>query len=187
MVLCNAQYGLMRAAVLKRVRPLGLYLDSDNVLLAELSLYGTFWEIPERLFFRRMHSAASSSMRGAERQRFYDPTTKRRGPVPPWRTFWEPGRAGEPAPGPAAAPGRGEAWGAGRALRGCAARPHPGVVPPRGFGPGVLGAGGARRLGLPGVGTARGYPGGRGRNRLYERLQRRALRRFDAVVAVSRP
>ena len=98
MVLCNAQYGLMRAAVLKRVRPLGLYLDSDNVLLAELSLYGTFWEIPERLFFRRMHSAASSSMRGAERQRFYDPTTKRRVEMRQWRHLWELGRAVQRAP-----------------------------------------------------------------------------------------
>jgi len=45
----------------------------------------------------------------------------------------------------------------------------------------------ARRLGLPSVSTVHGFTGGDWKNRLYERLQERALRRFDAVVAVSRP
>ncbi len=98
MVLCNAQYGLMRAAVLRRIGPLGLYVGSDNVLLAELSLYGTFWEIPKRLFFRRMHPAASSSMSAAERQRFYDPSAKGRVAMRQWRLLWELGRAAQRAP-----------------------------------------------------------------------------------------
>jgi glycosyltransferase involved in cell wall biosynthesis len=37
------------------------------------------------------------------------------------------------------------------------------------------------------VTTLHGFTGGGWRNRLYERLQRRSVRRFDAVVAVSRP
>jgi glycosyltransferase involved in cell wall biosynthesis len=45
----------------------------------------------------------------------------------------------------------------------------------------------ARRLGLATVSTVHGFTGGDWKNRLYERLQERALRRFDAVVAVSRP
>jgi glycosyltransferase involved in cell wall biosynthesis len=45
----------------------------------------------------------------------------------------------------------------------------------------------ARRLGLPAVSTVHGFTGGDWKNRLYERLQERALRSFDAVVAVSRP
>ena len=36
------------------------------------------------------------------------------------------------------------------------------------------------------VSTVHGFTGGGWKNRLYERLQRRALRRFDAVVGVSR-
>jgi len=44
----------------------------------------------------------------------------------------------------------------------------------------------ARRRGYPTVSTVHGFTGGDWKNRLYERLQRRALRRFSAVVAVSR-
>ena len=96
--LCNAQYGLIRAAVLRRIPPLGVYLGSDNVLLAELTLYGTFWEIPERLFFRRMHRAASSSMNEAERRVFYDPNDRRRITMEAWRRLWELARAVGRAP-----------------------------------------------------------------------------------------
>src|SRR3989441_5670759 len=51
----NAAYGLMRADVLKRTGLLGDFLSSDVVFTAELSLYGTFWEVPEYLFYRRFH------------------------------------------------------------------------------------------------------------------------------------
>jgi glycosyltransferase involved in cell wall biosynthesis len=45
----------------------------------------------------------------------------------------------------------------------------------------------ARRLGFPTVATVHGFTGGGWKNRVYEALQRRSFRRFDAVVAVSRP
>lgn len=45
----------------------------------------------------------------------------------------------------------------------------------------------ARRLGLSTVTTLHGFTGGSLRNRFYEWLQVRAVRRCDAVVAVSRP
>ena len=45
----------------------------------------------------------------------------------------------------------------------------------------------ARRLGLPAATTVHGFTGGGWKNQFYERMQRRAFRRFDAVVAVSRP
>lgn len=45
----------------------------------------------------------------------------------------------------------------------------------------------ARRAGVPVVSTVHGFTGGDWKNRLYEGLDRRALRRFDAVVAVSEP
>ena len=98
LVLCNAQYGLMRTEVLKRVLPVGVYVGCDWVLLAELSLYGTFWEIPEHLFFRRMHAAASSSMSDAERRVFYDPNDSRRVVLHQWRHLWELARAVQRAP-----------------------------------------------------------------------------------------
>lgn len=40
---------------------------------------------------------------------------------------------------------------------------------------------------LPLVSTVHGYTGGSPKNRLYERIQRRVLRTFDAAIAVSRP
>lgn len=45
----------------------------------------------------------------------------------------------------------------------------------------------AHRLGVPTLSTVHGFTGGDWKNRVYERLQRRALRRADAVIAVSRP
>jgi len=65
-------------------------------------------------------------------------------------------------------------------------RLRPDVVHTHGYRADVVDAVVARRLGIPVVSTVHGFTGGGRRNRLYEWLQRRALRRFDAVVAVSR-
>jgi len=64
---------------------------------------------------------------------------------------------------------------------------QPDVVHTHGCRADVVDSGAARRLGLPTVTTVHGFTRGDIRNRLYERLQRRILRRFAAVVAVSRP
>ncbi|MBI4421517.1 MAG: glycosyltransferase, partial [Gemmatimonadetes bacterium] len=45
----------------------------------------------------------------------------------------------------------------------------------------------ARRTGIPTVTTVHGFTFGGWKNRVYEAIQRAAFRRFDAVVAVSRP
>ena len=65
--------------------------------------------------------------------------------------------------------------------------PRPDVVHTHGYRPDVVDAPVARRLGLPVVTTVHGFTGGGWRNRLYERLQLRAFRGFDAVIAVSGP
>jgi hypothetical protein len=57
--LCNAVFGVIRTDALRttgRIRP---YPSSDVVLLAELAAMGPFHEVPERLFFRRIHEASS--------------------------------------------------------------------------------------------------------------------------------
>lgn len=64
-------------------------------------------------------------------------------------------------------------------------RPH--VVHTHGYRPDVVDAGVARSAGIATITTVHGFTGGGLRNRLYERVQRRAFRRFDAVIAVSRP
>ncbi len=63
----------------------------------------------------------------------------------------------------------------------------PAVVHTHGYRADVVGAAAARRAGFPTVTTAHGFAGGDLKNRLYEGLQVRAFRRFDAVVAVSAP
>jgi len=96
--LCNALYGVLRAAVLRRTALLGVYVGSDIVLQAELSLHGTFWEVPEPLFCRRLHPGASSAMSEAERAAFYDPRSGQRIALREWRHLWELGRAVRRAP-----------------------------------------------------------------------------------------
>jgi glycosyltransferase involved in cell wall biosynthesis len=56
----NAGLGLIRASALSKTRLLPKYPAGDFRLLGELSLLGKFFEIPEYLFCRRLHSAASS-------------------------------------------------------------------------------------------------------------------------------
>lgn len=60
------------------------------------------------------------------------------------------------------------------------------VLHTHGYRPDFLDSGVAVRLGIPRVSTIHGFTGGDWKNRVYERLQLRTLRRFDAVVAVSR-
>jgi glycosyltransferase involved in cell wall biosynthesis len=61
------------------------------------------------------------------------------------------------------------------------------IVHTHGYRPDVIDAGMIRRFGVATVTTVHGYTAGPLVNRLYEVIQRRALRRFDAVVAVSDP
>jgi glycosyltransferase involved in cell wall biosynthesis len=73
--LCNAHLGLIRRAAMARTGLIGSERNSDTHFLAELTLYGKFWLLPEILFFRRFHEESSSWNRSdAERQRaYYDP------------------------------------------------------------------------------------------------------------------
>jgi len=73
------------------------------------------------------------------------------------------------------------------ALRELYRRLGPDVVHTHGYRPDVVDAAPARSEGIPTVTTVHGFTGGDWKNRLYERLQRRAYRRlFDAVIVVSR-
>src|SRR2546422_654954 len=74
-----------------------------------------------------------------------------------------------------------------RATAALCGRVQPDVVHTHGYRPDVVDATAARRCGVPVVTTVHGFTAGGWKNRLYEALQQRALRRFDVVVAVSRP
>jgi glycosyltransferase involved in cell wall biosynthesis len=74
-----------------------------------------------------------------------------------------------------------------RQVRELCAAIRPAVVHTHGYRADVVASGAARSLGIPLVTTVHGFTGGDWKNRVYELLQRRAWRRYDAVVAVSRP
>jgi glycosyltransferase involved in cell wall biosynthesis len=82
---CNAQYGLMRADVLRRTRLFGSFVGSDVCFLAELSLFGKFCEIPEPLLYRRFHESASSSLSLPQLLAFYEPSREPRVTMRRWR------------------------------------------------------------------------------------------------------
>lgn len=56
----NSIIGLIRANALARTRLMPTYPSGDYRVLGELSLLGKFYEIPEKLFVRRLHKDASS-------------------------------------------------------------------------------------------------------------------------------
>lgn len=74
-----------------------------------------------------------------------------------------------------------------RALRRLFADERPDVVHSHGYHTDVVAGDVARRAGAATVSTAHGFTRGPWRNRLYEHLDRLALRRFDGVAAVSQP
>ena len=63
----------------------------------------------------------------------------------------------------------------------------PDIVHTHGYRSDLVAGRAARSQGLKTVSTVHGFTGGDWKNRLYEKLQSRSFRRFDAVVAVSRP
>ena len=63
----------------------------------------------------------------------------------------------------------------------------PDVLHTHGYRADVQAGGVGRRLGIPTLSTVHGFTGGDWKNRLYEWLQLRALRRAEAAVVVSRP
>jgi glycosyltransferase involved in cell wall biosynthesis len=58
---CEEIYGVTRTAIIRRTALIGPYSNSDDTFLAELILHGQFREIPEPLFFYRIHPAQSTS------------------------------------------------------------------------------------------------------------------------------
>lgn len=74
-----------------------------------------------------------------------------------------------------------------RAIRALCRDMRPDVVHTHGFRSDVVDGGVAHGEDLPVVSTCHGFIEGDFKGRLYQALQRRALRRFDAVIAVSAP
>ena len=70
-------YGLIRSEQLRRTRCPRANYGWEKVLFAELSLLGRYYEIPEPLFFMRIHKDASANIAGAAAQQaFCDPSQR---------------------------------------------------------------------------------------------------------------
>jgi glycosyltransferase involved in cell wall biosynthesis len=84
-------FGVIRSSALRETALIGNYHSSDRVLLAELILHGEFCELPDELFFRRIHPLISTTAHpsDSERTAWFDP--ERRGKVifPRWRRLIE--------------------------------------------------------------------------------------------------
>ena len=62
---CADSYGLIRADVMRRTNLLPNCYGAEKVLMAALSLHGIYHEIPETLFYQRVHSEASGNLKSA--------------------------------------------------------------------------------------------------------------------------
>jgi glycosyltransferase involved in cell wall biosynthesis len=84
--LAHQHLGLIRMSCLRRTHLLKKHVGSDINLLSELALYGKFYELPHRLFFRRMHKDSGSWKRGdnAHEARRYHAANSRRVGLRKW-------------------------------------------------------------------------------------------------------
>lgn len=85
--LVNHHLGLLRTDTVRRTRLFGKHVSADIGFLAEMSLYGKFFEVRKRQFFRRFHTESSSWNRGDQEQeaRRFHAANVRRVPFNTWR------------------------------------------------------------------------------------------------------
>ncbi len=65
---CADSYGVIRADALRRTCLLPSCYGAEKVLMADLSLQGLYYEVPETLFLQRVHAQASGNLRSAVAQ-----------------------------------------------------------------------------------------------------------------------
>jgi len=74
---CLDSYGLIRSEVIRKT-PLYLpYYGAEKVFIAELALHGRYREVPEQLFFPRVHSGGSGNLETAGDQQAFMSTRDR--------------------------------------------------------------------------------------------------------------
>jgi glycosyltransferase involved in cell wall biosynthesis len=88
---CAEVFGVIRTSILCKTPLISNYADCDRVLLAEIGLYGRFHEVPEVLFFHRVHPGTSVRMYPGRvtRAQWYDPKLAGRVLFPRSRQFFE--------------------------------------------------------------------------------------------------
>jgi glycosyltransferase involved in cell wall biosynthesis len=88
---CAEIFGVIRANILKKTPLIASFADCDRVLLAEISLYGCFYQVPEVQFFHRLHRKSSVRMYPGRvaRSEWFDPALAARTMFPRLRQFYE--------------------------------------------------------------------------------------------------
>jgi glycosyltransferase involved in cell wall biosynthesis len=85
------QMGLARAEALRKTGLIRSFPASDEVLLAELSLLGQFYEIPERLYYYRRHGGQSTQgayITQRSRMVLFDTSYAGKIVLPKWKYFF---------------------------------------------------------------------------------------------------
>jgi glycosyltransferase involved in cell wall biosynthesis len=87
--MCYQIFGVIRLDALKTLPPQGSFVNSDGILLAQLSLIGRFYEAPQHLFVSTRHSGQSSKTIPIRLKQPRFRLTNRHGtlPCPEW---WDP-------------------------------------------------------------------------------------------------
>ena len=100
--MCDPVFGLFRSSALRKTPVLGSYISADSILLAEIALHGEICEIPETLFFERLHAGGSvqSNPTMDDRYAWFDPNNRGKitNRLPNWRWLVELVRAISRAP-----------------------------------------------------------------------------------------
>ncbi len=88
---CEEVFGLVRSEIMAKTKLIDNYPDSDRTLLAELGLYGPFYEIAEPLFLHRLHDRGSVTANPTRHDRisWFDPGQTRKLVFPNWRQLYE--------------------------------------------------------------------------------------------------
>jgi glycosyltransferase involved in cell wall biosynthesis len=84
-------FGVIRANTLRKTRLFGRFSASDLALLAELALYGSFYEIPEVLFLQRNHKHRVGPQLASNPHQtitLWDPLKAGKIVFPAWRMFY---------------------------------------------------------------------------------------------------
>ncbi|MFI0235138.1 glycosyltransferase family 2 protein [Streptomyces sp. NPDC016845] len=76
-------YGVMRAEVLRRVKPHDSYHHADRTFVAEIALHGPFHQVPELLYFRRDHPTRAERANPSKRSRCVNLDPRRAGVLHP--------------------------------------------------------------------------------------------------------
>ena len=89
---CYQIFGVIRSSILKHTPLIDNYAGADRLLLARLSLFGKFYQIPEHLFSLRRHSGQSININARSIHQYtvwHDPSKKGKIIFPRWRRFNE--------------------------------------------------------------------------------------------------